>query len=173
MWFFSPQLQNILLKQLPQVPSDSVIVPGCLSPGPSTPSTPSQHTCCHCNQKTNPKAALSAADRIAACHHRPVRSGTYLKEHSMLRCKAVECVADTQTYTGLILESAAVITAAQGYNIVYSKSMHVRWIDENQWLHICLAVKAVFSCLLTLVCQAGVQVYNWHEHNMRSLLFFY
>ncbi len=58
----------------------------CLSARPSTPSTPSQNTCCHCNQKTNPKAAaaLSVAERVAACHHRPVTGSTS-------RCQSYLC----------------------------------------------------------------------------------
>lgn len=41
------------------------------TPWLSTPSTHSQHTCCHSSLKTNPKAApaLSVADRKASCHH--------------------------------------------------------------------------------------------------------
>ncbi|MEQ2289797.1 hypothetical protein AMECASPLE_036966 [Ameca splendens] len=42
-----------------------------LPPSLSTPSTPSEHTCCPSSLKTNPKAATlpSVANRIAVCHH--------------------------------------------------------------------------------------------------------
>lgn len=129
-----------------------------MSPRPSTPSTPGQHTCCHRNQKTNPKAAaaLSVADRIAACHHRPVRRSTSRchKPYSCFQYSAVGQVnvslipSLTHKHTqNLIQESAAIITVARGYSMVSawlssSKSVHVRWIDEHECLCICVGVNS-------------------------------
>lgn len=111
---------------------------GSLSSPPSTPSAPGQHTCCNCNQTTNPQAAaaLSVADRIAACHHWPVKSSTSQchKRYLCIQYFSAEQVNVSfilpMTYTlSLSQESAAIITVANGVQgrvrkgVIYSRDV--------------------------------------------------
>lgn len=111
---------------------------GSMSSPPSTPSAPGQHTCCNCNQRTNPQAAaaLSVADRIAACHHWPVKSSTSQchKRYLCIQYFSAEQVNVSfilpMTYTlSLSQESAAIITVANGVQgrvrkgVIYSRDV--------------------------------------------------
>lgn len=137
---------------------------GCLSPRPSTPSTYGQHTCCHRNRKTNPSpaAALSVADRIAACHRRPVRRSTSHchKPYLCFQYSAVEageCVADSQTHTGF---NSGECSHRHGGSGVQYWCLHgfpplnpcMSGGLVNMSAYVSVLVLTVLSCLLGPVC---------------------